>query len=237
MATKKTKLKKSSNRDNLCKFCSKGFSSEKTLISHLCPKKKRYADKDTPGARLGFRAFQRFFELTTQSKTPKSEMDFIQSPYYIAFVKFGRYLIDLHPLSPEEFTDFLIKNAIPLKSWCVEAVYEKHLSLYTKKEPACRAAERSIVTMTVWADENNDDYNNFFKHVHPVEATHLIRSGHISPWVLYLAESGQELFDRLNDEQAKLISNVIDPDYWQDKMLKKKDDVVFIRTILKGANI
>ena len=112
MAIKKTKLKKSLK----CKYCEKSFSTEKTLIAHMCVKKQRFKDKDTPGARLGFRAFQRFYELSVRSKTPKTELDFIKSQYYTSFVKFGRHLIALDPIASEEYLDFLIKNAIETAS-------------------------------------------------------------------------------------------------------------------------
>lgn len=237
MATKKKILKRSSNRDNCCKFCNKGFASEKTLIAHMCPKKRRFKDKDTPGAQLGFRVFQRFNELSMNSKKPKTEMDFINSSFYAEFVKFARYLIALNPLGIEGFIDFLIKNAIPLKSWSSEGVYEEYLYEFTKKELPDRAIERTIIAIDEWATTNNCEMGDFFKAVHPVEATYLIKSGHISPWALYLADTAGELFARFNSEQATIISNIIDPDHWHKEIMRRKDDVSFIRSILAGAQL
>lgn len=238
MATPKKKSKKSSlNRDNMCKFCKKGFSSEKTLSSHMCVKKRRFTDKDTPGARLGFRVFQRFYELTTQSKKPKAVMDFIDSTYYNDFVKFGRNLVEINPLAPDQFIDFVIKNGIKLKSWTAPYVYETFLSEYIKKEPAEKAVERTIVEMDAWATMHDTEFKYFFRDVSEVEATYLIKSGKISPWILYLADSSELLLSRLNEEQGAIISTAIDPTTWHKIFQRKIDDVKFVKDVISKAGL
>ena len=237
MVTKTTKSKASLVRNNICKFCNKGFSSEKILISHMCVKKRRYKDKDTPGARIGFRVFQRFYELTTSSKNLKTEVDFINSRYYISFVKFGRYLIQLNSFETNGFIDFLIMNSVPLKVWENEEVYEQYLKMYVKKELPEKAFERTINTMVKWGKENNDMYNNFFKNANTIEATFLIRSGHISPWILYLSSAADDLFSRLSNDQGELIERAIDPEYWEQIISSKKEDVKFIVNILEKAKL
>lgn len=237
MATKKTKLKKSSSRDHECKFCNKGFSTERTLSAHMCPKKRRWTDRNTPGAKLGFRVFQRFYELSTSSTKPKTEMEFIKSQYYTAFVKFGRFLIEINPIDAEGFITFVIEKSIPLDKWTRTEAYESYLFEFIQKERPERAIERTIISMSEWAKDNESVYNEFFQKVHPVEATFMIKSGHISPWVLYLADSAEYLFNRLNDEQGTIIGTVIDPEFWQKEFSRRRDDVRFIRGILKEAKI
>lgn len=203
----------------------------------MCPKKRRMAERDNLSSRLGFRVFQRFYELTTSQKTPKSFEDFINSQYYADFVKFGRYLGQRDAIDTESFTDFVITNGVKLRDWRKPHVYETFLQELMKKEPAERALERTILTLNEWAEENNTTYNKFFDEVTTTEATHIIQSGRISPWVLYLSEKAGNLLARMNSEQGQLIHAVIDPKIWQVRFANKPDDVEFVIDVLDKAGL
>lgn len=220
-----------------CKFCNKQFRQERTIASHMCVKKRRHIDKDSVGSRLGFTVFCRFYELTTTCKKPKTFSDFVDSNYYSEFVKFGRHLVALNPIDINNFVDFVIKNGTKLKDWSKDYVYETYLHELTKKEPADRALERTILEMQTWANVNNEEYYDFFRKVNANEATYLIRCGKISPWVLYLAESADELFSRLNQEQGSIIQTAINPQIWHAKFALRKSDVDFVQTVLSSAGI
>lgn len=218
-----------------CKFCGKEFKQEKTLAAHLCPKKKRFAEKDTIGARLGFRVYQKFYELTMRTTKPKSVEDFIDSQYYMDFVKFGRYLVDRNPINADDFITFVIKNAVPLKDWTTDKVYSVYMKEYIQREPAQGALERTILEMDNWAKTNQEPITDFFRKVGTIEAVFLIQCGKLSPWVLYLAESADELWDRTNIEQTNMIQSCIDIEWWQKKFIANQDDVRFVRTILDSS--
>ena len=64
-----------------CEFCKKDFSYEKSLINHMCEKKRRWLWRDERYIRLGFTAFQKFYELTLRSKKPKTYREFMDSLY------------------------------------------------------------------------------------------------------------------------------------------------------------
>ena len=234
-STKKKSIVRS--RDNICKFCNKGFSSERTLAAHMCPKKRRYADKDQPGSRLGFRVFQRFYDLTTKSPEPKSVMDFIFSSHYKAFVKFARYLIDLGPLSADKFIEHVIKNGVKMKDWHSPDVYEKWLTEFLRKEPVGAALERGIIAMDAWATENNTEFVNFYTDVHTVEAVYMIRSGKISPWMLYVSDNSASLLSRMNSEQNKILYPILDVNMWNFVFHKRLDDVKYAKEILSEAGL
>lgn len=220
-----------------CKFCGKSFAQEKTLASHLCTKKQRHADKDSFGSRFGFRVYQRFYELTTSTKAPKTFDEFVESTYYLSFVKFGRYIAQLDPIDPGSFVDFVIKNGVKLAQWQAPFVYETYLTELLKREPAERGVERTFAFINDWAEENKCDYKDFFKIVPSTEATYLIKTGRISPWLLYLADSAEQLFNRLNEEQYKIIEPIIDPTEWSKKIKKNEDDVLFIKQLCAAAGM
>ena len=65
----------------------------------------------------------------------------------------------------------------------------------------------------------------------------MIRSGKISPWVLYLAPTGESLMSKFNEEHGKIIENIIEPGFWMRKFKKLPDDVDYIRNLLESAGL
>ena len=220
-----------------CKWCKKSFKSETTLAVHMCVKKRRFADKDMSHIRLSHRAFQMFYDLNTSAKHPKTMEDFILSPYYESFVKFGRACQVNEQLQPEQFTEWLIKTGVKLKLWISDAQYDKFLKEYVKKEPGLKALERTIIYMSTWGEEHNEAWQTYFMNVSPSRAVYDIRSGKISPWVLYLSNTGGDLLERFNDEQVKMIQDNIDPPFWMKLFKKNKDEVAEIKQTCEEANL
>ena len=78
-----------------CKYCNKTYSKESTLAAHLCEPKRRWQEEKETGVQFGLRAYLQFFETTQGSAKNKSFGDFVASPYYRAFVKFGRHCVNI----------------------------------------------------------------------------------------------------------------------------------------------
>ena len=220
-----------------CGFCKKSFRNEGTLIAHMCVKKRRSLEKDTIASRHGLQLYQRFYQFNSPTANTRTFEQFIDSKYYTAFVKLARHLMDLRPLDRDRFVDFLFHNQIKERDWCKDKVYEAYILDLLGKEPVSRGLERSIETMAKWAEKNGLEYNEFFIHVAPAEATHMIRMGKISPWVLYLADTSSALFERLSSEQAEIINGVINPDIWYVRFQKRNDDREYVLEILGEAGI
>lgn len=220
-----------------CGYCRKAFTNERTLSSHMCVKKRRYIDRNTTASRMGLELFRRFFELNTASKAPKAIEEFIDSKYYASFIRLAKHLMDLRPVDQARFVDYIFQNSVRDRDWCKDRVYESYILDLLPKEASNRALERSIETMETWAKDTGNNFNEFFAKVNPQEATHLIKMGKVSPWVLYLSESSDALWNRLSDEQAEIIGSVINPKTWKTKFQLKKDDCDFVRGILKEAGI
>jgi len=186
---------------------------------------------------MGLELFRRFFEINTATKKPKSIEDFIASKYYTTFIKFARHLMDLRPVDQGRFVDFVFRNGIKERDWCKDKIYEAYILDLLQKEPADRGVERSINTMQQWAEAEGKDFTDFFREVAPAEAAHIIKMGKLSPWVLYLAESSDSLWGRLSEEQADMISSLVDPKIWRLKFELKKEDCTFIRDLLKDFGL
>lgn len=220
-----------------CKFCRVKFHKETTLSKHLCVKKRRHMDLNTTSSRLGFMSFQKFYELTTNSKKLKTHEDFINSPYYIDFVRFGNHLALLKPVNIDQYINFVIMNSIKLKDWTKDFVYEVYINDLIKKEPATSATERTITEIADWCNQNKIEFKDFFLKISANEAAFMIKTGKISPWTLYLCNTGENLINRLNEDHAKMIGEIIDPGFWMKKFKKNEDDVEYIKNILEQAGL
>ena len=107
----------------VCRYCKKSFVKETTLIAHMCEPKRRYQQEKETGVQLGLKAYLRFYEISQGSAKTKNYDDFVGSPYYTAFVKFGRHLVGVRCVNTASFTDWLLKNNKKIDHWCKEALY------------------------------------------------------------------------------------------------------------------
>ena len=203
----------------------------------MCVKKKRWADKDLTHIRLGYRVYQMFYELNTTASKSKSVEDFITSNYYEGFVKFGRSCIRNEYLEPEKFAEWLIKNGKKLKDWSTDAVYDEYLLEYVKKETGMRALERNIIYLAKWAEETENNWQDYFTKVSPSRAVYDIRSAKISPWLVYLSNTGDQLLNNLNTEQVKMIQHIIDAPFWLKLFTKNKEEVREVKKTCELAGI
>ena len=93
-----------------CQYCKKDFARETSLAVHVCEPKRRRQERAERGVELGFQAYIRFYEMSQGSARLKTFDDFADSPYYRAFVKFGRYCVSTRTINPKQFLEWLLKN-------------------------------------------------------------------------------------------------------------------------------
>jgi hypothetical protein len=220
-----------------CEYCGKEFAKEKTLVVHVCEQKRRHMSKNERHVQAGLLTFQRFYEISQKSKTPKSFEDFANSSFYNAMVKFGSFLINTAPVNPEMFIDFVIRSGVKLDHWCRDELYETYIAELIKKEPVDGAIQRTIKTMMDWSDENSAPWEHYFQYVNLNRATHDIKEGLISPWLLLNTKSGKELLQRMNDEQLEIVGPMIDPQFWMRRFKSLPADVELIKDVIKEARI
>jgi hypothetical protein len=219
-----------------CEFCKKDFVREKSLINHMCEKKRRWLWRDEKYIRIGFMAFQKFYTLSLRSKKEKTYSDFMESQYFTAFTKFGRYIEHIGAIEVAGFVEMLIKSNIKLDDWTNEIWYESWIRELTKKESPMKAVERNILLMEQWGREYDENWVDFFRKVPTAQATTWIRKGRISPWLLYCGV-GQPLFDRMSDEQLGMVKEWINPMVWNSKIRDNAEEVKEIKMILEEAGV
>jgi len=220
-----------------CVYCGKSFAKEKTLMIHVCEKKRRHLSRNEKHVNAALIAYQKFYEVVQRSPKKKTFDEFVESPYYNAFVKFGSFLVNANPVYPERFIDYVIRSGVKLDHWCRDELYDQYLSELIKTEPADGAIQRTIKTMMDWADDNQSSWEHYFLYVSLNRATNHIKEGLISPWVVLNCSSGRKMLQKLNSEQIEIIASIIDPDHWKKKFKTHPADVELVKEVLKEAKV
>tara|TARA_B110000977_G_scaffold157523_1_gene200635 strand:+ start:586 stop:1281 length:696 start_codon:yes stop_codon:yes gene_type:complete len=221
-----------------CQYCKKAFKKETTLSAHLCEKKRRWQQEKETGVQFGLKAYLRFFEYTQTGKT-KSYADFVESPYYIGFVKFGRHCVAIKCLHVVNFTNWLLKNNKKLDDWTRDSFYQEWMYEYLRKEAVQDALERALTQMQSYADKTDGmaSFSDYFRYGNANRICYHIASGRISPWVIYNCDSGIEFLNSLGEEQVGMIMQWIDPDFWNSTVKELPSDTSWVKDILKQAGL
>lgn len=218
-----------------CKFCLRRFSSDQRMISHMCEQKRRHNDRNSVASRIAFYAYCEIFKMTTRGNKIKTFFDFATSNLYKILIKFSRAVIMLDPINLDAYIHYLIKNSIKIKNWPGDATYLQFVSQYLMLEPPLVAFERSFKFIVNWGEQYGVEYNLFFKKVTPEEAVVFIRGGRISPWMLYLSSSSLSLIESFTDEQTKMVMEILDPTFWEERIAARVEDAVFIGSTLSDV--
>ena len=224
----------------VCKHCKKSYLKESTLLAHLCEPKRRWQQQNETGVQLGFKSYLKFYEVSQGSARLKTYEDFASSPYYSAFVKYGRHVTAIKCVNVSNFTNWLLKNNKKLDHWCKEILYLEWLSEYMKKEAVQDAIERALKEMQDYADIDpklQNNFNNYFRLGSGNRIVHNISNGRISPWIVFNCASGIDFLSSLNEEQLAMIMPWIDPDYWQRKFTDYAADTEWVKDILQKAGL
>jgi hypothetical protein len=219
-----------------CDFCNKEFLSEKVFFNHICDKKRRFLQKDDKANKIGFIAYD-YFNRKNMGQTSTTYEKFSNSRLYNAFVKFGKYVIDLNALNPIGFIEFLIRIEAPIDKWTQINLYTTYVHELNKNESALDALERNFMLMQHWAIESGENWCDFFRKIATPLAALWISTGRISPWILFTATSAKDLLTRMTSEQLSMVEKTINPEFWQLKITKHQQEVDIIRETLAENGI
>jgi hypothetical protein len=223
-----------------CRYCEKEFRKESTLTVHLCEQKRRWQQEQETGVQFGLRAYLRFYEYAQGSSKLKSYEDFATSPYYNAFVKFGRHCVGIRCINFVSFVDWLLKNNKKLDNWCSDRLYAEWLLEYLKREAVKDALERALKEMQNYAEINLDlknGFSDYFRYGNSNRVCHHIATGRISPWIVFNCASGVTFLDQLSEDQVAMIIQWIEPDYWQRKFTDYLADTEWAKSVLAKAGL
>lgn len=218
-----------------CEFCKREFARESTVAKHICEYKHRWLEKDRRGNQLGFQSWMQFYKKNTGSRKHNTYEEFIRSTYYIAFVKFGTFCVDVNVLNVSRYADWLLKNQIKIDTWCSDSTYTRYLIEYLRHEDSMDAIARSIETTIEKAEAEGIRSCDYLRYGNPNRICYQVTLGKISPWMLYHSDSGSRFLDTLNPDHVKIIIDYINPEQWALKFKKNPDDVNRVKQLLREA--
>lgn len=219
-----------------CEFCKSEFIRERTLLTHICEKKQRWMNRDLKGVRIGFQAWLQFYAKSSMSKTKnKTHEEFIKSPYYTAFVKFGNYCGDVNVLNPSRYIDWLLRDNIKLDNWTSDSVYTKFVYEYVRTEDPYDAVHRTVQYCIELCKSENILPHDCLRYINTNRICYAITTGKISPWLLYQSVSGLQFLKSLNADQEKLIMDYINPEQWALKFKREPELAKNIKELLRDA--
>ena len=218
-----------------CEFCNREFQRETTMVKHICENKRRWQDKDQQGNRIGFQCWLQFYVKNTATKKQRTYLDFIKSSYYLVFVKFGHYCVNINALNVMRYADWLMKNKIKIDSWCSDSNYTKFLIDYIREEDPLDAIARSIETTIAMAKDEGIQSKDYLRYGNRNKICYAITSAKISPWMLYQSTSGIELLESLDVTQQKMILEYINPEQWAIKFSKHKNIIKEVKELLHAG--
>lgn len=229
--------KNPSSKPYACEYCKTRYSKEKTLLAHMCEKKRRALQKNEKRVQLGFYAFNRFYKISAGAKKDKTYEEFCQSTNYNAFVKFGSFINNVRPLYTEKYIDYIVTSGIKIDHWCREELYEKYVVDLILNENVETALERSIQTMSEWAAENDSQWNHYFKNISVNRAIWHIKDGRVSPWLILNCPTGTEMLSKFSDEQLGMVYNIVSPNHWARRFKKMPNDVQLVKDVAREGKL
>ena len=218
----------------VCEYCKKQFVRENSIAVHSCEPKRRRLMRNEPGARLGFQAFVRFYELH-QNGQIKSYDDFCDSSYFKAFVKFGNYCVNTRVINPAQFMEWLLKQQKKIDQWCSDRIYTEYLVWYLPNENVSDALSRAVEQSIQWQEQTGHPAHDMLRYGNVNALCYDITSGRLSPWAIYNCESGINFLNQLSTEQIGITWNYINSDVWQRRFQDHPNDQAYAQDILKTA--
>ena len=218
-----------------CQFCKKDFVKETSLTVHSCEPRRRRQERSERGVELGFQAYIKFYEMTQGSAKLKTYDDFCSSPYYKAFVKFGRYCVSIRAINPARFMEWVLKQNKKIDHWCSDTVYTEYLAFYLRVENVDDALARAMEFGIDWSEKTGNPPHDCLRYGGTNAMVYAVTAGRISPWIIFNSESGQHFLSELNQEQNAIVYPYIDVDHWQKRFQDYPADQEYAKDILKQA--
>jgi hypothetical protein len=218
-----------------CRYCKKSFLKETSLAVHMCEPKRRMQERNERGVELGFQAYIRFYEMTQGSAKLKTYEHFAESPYYRAFVKFGRYCVDTRTVNPRQFLEWLLKNNKKIDHWCRDTMYTEYLINYLRVENVNDALARAMEFGIDWSEQSKNPAEDCLRYGNTNAMVYAVTAGRISPWIVYNCKSGQKFLSELDATQIAMVWPYIDSEVWMKKFADYVADQEYVKEMLSKA--
>lgn len=175
------------------------------------------------GILKSFDLFDFWYRYNRFSRKPKSVNEFLKSPYRKTFVDLHYFVSKVYLPSAKGYLEWLINNRVASRDWCKEPTIRRYKSEHSRIEDAIMLVTRSLEKISLWCDEREFPISEFFSEIGVGEALNWIQSGRLSPWILFCSSTADRLFERMDEDQARVMDLAIDIDYWTARIKVSKE--------------
>ena len=219
-----------------CQYCKKTFSKESIVLRHMCEQRRRFQQKDTQFARLGYEAFIEI-QKTLFGKVRPLEEEFRHSDFYLACLRWGRFVVAINCLAPKQYLRWLLKMNVTIDQWNQDKIYDCWVVSFMFSEYIWDGVERSIKSITAWGEEAQESYGDYFKKAGTARIMTDVRKGAVSGWIVFCSDSGCEWLSNLENSDLELVWDFLDASRWKVQLTKHPEEAVEISEICKNAGL
>jgi hypothetical protein len=218
--------------EHQCQHCGRVLQRESSLTSHMCESRRRFESRGERGVEIGYQAFLAFYRTLHGSGRPRTQDNFEKSPYYRAFVRFGRYCVNTRVVDPESYMRWLVDHNRKVDRWALDTEYTEYLISWLPTEPVPQAIRRAQIWGEEWGECNSAPSKDCLRHGNVNAVCHAIVAGRVSGWILYNCASGREFLGRLQPRDLEMIWPYIDSDRWGRRFQEFPQDQSMAETLL-----
>lgn len=223
-----------------CPHCGREFIRESSFVKHMCKQKRRWDSRGERHVIMAFEFWKIWYKrlgMQKQKNTTLEFRNFMESRWYMTFVKVARHVLNTKIINPYQFLDYLMSNNINVDKWTNETVYHEYIHDINKRESVDVVLERFAKLANTWAHENNENWQDYFRNENVNLIIKNIRNGRISPWILLKSNTAHEFFERCSEEQTAIVDEFLNIKVWQYKMHKNPEDARFVESALNELGI
>jgi hypothetical protein len=220
-----------------CQYCEKTYSTEKIVTTHMCEQRRRFQQRDTVFARLGYEAFVALQQMFFGKNRKDSEENFRKSDFYLACVRWGHFVVDINSMNARQYLSWLIKMNVPIDKWNTDEIYDCFLQYYVFVEDPWDAFERNIKKIAEWGEEVGKPYKDYFKLAGTARILTDVRSGAISGWVVFNSFGGRTWLSSLDQGDLELVWAWLDPSRWKIRLENMHDEAKEITNMCNQSGL
>lgn len=162
---------------------------------------------------------------------------FAASRYFKAFVGFVEFVKRVQLPRADRFIALMNQHKLPPTLWTSNEAYALFLEYMDRKLSGLENAALSVQTIISYCDKHGIDTAEVFNHMPIQELIRLMQLRKLSPWLLLVSSTFKRAYrDRATPEQQIVLSNLIRPDYWPERVANS-EHLEDIRALVKELGI
>lgn len=211
-----------------CRYCKRPFVFESRMQAHKCTRMKREEELKT---RTGQRAWAYYREWMHCSNRRVINIEsFLESRYYPSFMRFAKYIKDLHISHPNDFIKLMVDKDYMPSMWTSSEIYSIYLEGYDRRVSPQDQVADSINSIDNACEDKGVETKDFFNTITPSELINLLRKKKISPWLLLRSNKFIEMHNkRFSQEQKLIMRTFMHVPVWKKRF---KDNQPFVHKVV-----